>query len=85
MVIEVADSSYAKDRGAKWRRYAACGIASYWIVNIPARDDRGLRRPGRRGRGGEYRASRSFGPEDEIPVTIDGREVGRVAARDILP
>jgi Uma2 family endonuclease len=85
MVVEVADSSYAKDRGAKWRRYAACRIASYWIVNIPARVVEVHGDPAGEGREAQYRASRSFGPEEEIPVTIDGREVGRVAARDVLP
>lgn len=85
MVIEVADSSYTKDRGVKWRRYAACRIPSYWIVNIPARAVEVYGDPSGEGRSAEYRASRSFGPDEEIPVTIDGREVGRVAARDVLP
>ena len=35
LVIEVADSSLAKDRGLKARLYAEAGIADYWIVNLP--------------------------------------------------
>ncbi len=35
LVIEVADSSLAKDRGLKAKLYAKAGISDYWIVNIP--------------------------------------------------
>jgi Uma2 family endonuclease len=85
MLVEVAESSYAKDRGVKWRHYASCGVASYWIVNLETRTIEVYGDPAGEGREARYRASRSFGPDDEIPVTIDGREVGRVAARDVLP
>lgn len=34
LVIEVADSSLAFDRGEKLKKYAAAGIPAYWIVNL---------------------------------------------------
>jgi len=34
LVIEVAESSLAFDRGPKLRLYAACGVTEYWIVNV---------------------------------------------------
>lgn len=34
LVIEVADSSLAYDRGAKAAAYAEAGIADYWVVNL---------------------------------------------------
>jgi Uma2 family endonuclease len=37
LVVEVADTSLAKDRGLKSGLYAAAGLADYWIVNIPDR------------------------------------------------
>lgn len=37
LVIEVAESSLAKDRGRKLRMYASCGIPEYWVVNLPER------------------------------------------------
>jgi len=37
LVIEVAESSLAKDRGKKLRLYASCAIPEYWIVNLPER------------------------------------------------
>jgi Uma2 family endonuclease len=37
LVIEVADSSLARDRGTKLRIYAARGVPEYWIVDVAAR------------------------------------------------
>jgi Uma2 family endonuclease len=34
LIIEVAESSLATDRGKKLRLYADCGIPEYWIVNL---------------------------------------------------
>jgi Uma2 family endonuclease len=34
LVIEVSDTSYAKDRGPKLRLYARSGIRDYWIINL---------------------------------------------------
>ena len=45
LVIEVSDTTYAKDSGPKLRTYARAGIADYWIVNLPARRVEVYRRP----------------------------------------
>ncbi|MBW3605143.1 MAG: Uma2 family endonuclease [Actinobacteria bacterium] len=37
LMIEVADTTVAIDRGPKARRYAAAGIDMYWVVDIPGR------------------------------------------------
>jgi len=37
LIIEVAESSLAIDRGRKYRLYASCGVPEYWIVNLPER------------------------------------------------
>jgi Uma2 family endonuclease len=37
LVIEVAESSMAKDRGIKQRIYAQSGIPEYWVVDVVAR------------------------------------------------
>ena len=34
LIIEVAESSLATDRGVKQRLYAACKVPEYWIVNL---------------------------------------------------
>lgn len=35
LIIEVAESSLAYDRGEKAELYASAGISDYWVVNIP--------------------------------------------------
>ncbi len=85
LLAEVAESSYALDRGRKWRAYAAARIPAYWIVNLPGRQIESFGDPAGRGRSASYRRAEVFGPEAEVPVVIDGREVGRVAVRDVLP
>ena len=35
LIIEVAESSLAMDRGKKQRLYASCAVPEYWIVNLP--------------------------------------------------
>ena len=45
LVIEISDTTYAKDAGPKLRAYARAGIADYWIVNLPARRVEVYRRP----------------------------------------
>jgi Uma2 family endonuclease len=37
LLIEVAESSLAMDRGKKLRLYASCAIPEYWVVNLPER------------------------------------------------
>ncbi len=36
LIIEVADSSRAKDRGLKARLYAESGVPEYWVVDLVA-------------------------------------------------
>ena len=38
-----------------------------------------------RGKKAAYRAVATFGKDVEVPVVIDGREVGRIGVKDILP
>lgn len=35
LIVEVSDWSLRYDRGIKGSRYAASGIAEYWIINLP--------------------------------------------------
>lgn len=37
LVVEVADTSLAKDRGTKAATYATAGVPEYWIVNLVER------------------------------------------------
>jgi Uma2 family endonuclease len=85
LLIEVADTSYAKDRGTKWRKYAASRIPIYWIVNLPQRQIEVYSGPSGRGKSAGYRDHTIYGPDDEVPVILEGRELGRIKVSDVLP
>jgi Uma2 family endonuclease len=85
LLVEVADTSLERDRGWKKRIYAAAGIQVYWIVNLVERQVEvfaGASGPGERP---DYRTRQVFFPGDEVPVVLDGQEVGRIVASDLLP
>jgi Uma2 family endonuclease len=81
LLIEVADSTLEKDRGAKLLAYARGGIQVYWIVNLIDRQLEIHSGPGSDG----YRDRRVISAGDEAPLTIDGKDVGRVQVSAILP
>jgi Uma2 family endonuclease len=81
LIVEVADKSLTFDRTTKLSSYAGGGIPVYWIVNLVDRQVEVYTDPGATG----YQTSQIFMPGQEVPVVIDGIEVGRVAVIDILP
>jgi Uma2 family endonuclease len=85
MLMEAAETSYALDRGKKWRRYASVRVPFYWIVNIPQRRIEVYGDPSGRGRSASYRQGTTFGDGETVPVILDGHEIGRLAVSDILP
>jgi len=78
LIIEVADSSVAVDRGAVLRDYALAQIPVYWLINLLKRRVEVYSRPsGPADRPGYAdRAEHEVGTE--VPVVLDGREVGRI-------
>jgi Uma2 family endonuclease len=87
LVVEVADSTLAFDRGRKLLAYAYGGIPVYWIVNLVDRQIEVHTEPsGPSGTIG-YGRKQVFTAtaQQRVPVSIDGRDVGEVAAADLLP
>jgi Uma2 family endonuclease len=85
LVVEVAQSTYPFDRGEKWRAYAASRIPIYWIVNLDKSRIEVYRAPAGRGKTASYHQAEIFEAHAEIPVVIEGHDVGRVVVRDVLP
>ena len=85
IVIEVSDSSVAQDSVTKSRAYAADGVPVYWVANLPVRRIAVYSDPTGPAERPSYREHREYGPDDEIPVILDGVELGRVPVREILP
>ena len=85
LLVEVADTSLQRDRGWKKRIYAAAGIPAYWIVNLVERQVEVLTGPSGPGDGPDFGTREVFLPGDQVPVVLDGKEVGRIAVDDLLP
>lgn len=66
VVIEVADSSRAYDRGRKMPLYAAAGIPELWLVDLVARAIERYSDPG----DGRYRQLTTFGPGETLTSTV---------------
>ena len=79
--IEVADSSIGDDRGEALDSYAAGSIPLYWIVNIPGRQIEVYSGPTGPGSPARYAERVVYRVGDEVPVVLDGSDVGRVAVR----
>jgi Uma2 family endonuclease len=62
LVVEVADTSLAKDRLEKTALYAAHGLPVYWLLDVTGRTLTVYREPAE----GAYRASATFGPNAAV-------------------
>jgi Uma2 family endonuclease len=82
LVVEVAESSRAEDREVMARLYAACGIPAYWIINLVDRWVEVFTGPDP---AAGDRMKAIFRPGEQIPVVLDGVEVGAISADDLLP
>lgn len=84
LIVEVCDTSYDRNRGAKWAGYAGAGVPAYWIVKLTARKVEAYTAPTGNGVAANYQNLANFDEAAEVPVTLDGRELGRVAVRELL-
>ena len=85
LVVEVAESSLDADRGPKLALYAASGTPVYWILNLVDRRLEIYTRPVLQGSSWTYAVTRFFSEGDDAPFEIEGRELGRVSVRALLP
>jgi hypothetical protein len=85
LVIEVSDASLDYDRVAKLAVYAQASIVVYWIVNIPDRRIEVYTDPTRPDPAPAYRRRQDFGPADQVPLLLDGVQVGTILVADLLP
>jgi Uma2 family endonuclease len=85
ILIEIADTSYARDSGAKLRRYAGFRIPVYWIVDLNRRLVEVRTLPFGKGKQAGYARCDVYQESDHVPVVLDGQEVGRIAVVRLLP
>jgi hypothetical protein len=85
MIAEVSDSSLLIDRREKLVEYALANIPIYWIVNIPDNCLEVYTDPTGPGDSPTYATKMTHGIDAEVSLVVDGREVRRIALRDVLP
>jgi Uma2 family endonuclease len=87
LVLEVADSSLATDRGVKVRVYAAASIPEYWIVDLAKRRIEVFRDPyppkGKNPAG--FRESFLVNRRGKVMLTLDGVPLGHIKVIDVTP
>ncbi|MEO2091901.1 MAG: Uma2 family endonuclease [Gemmataceae bacterium] len=84
LVIEVSDSSLARDRLDKGRIYARASIPEYWVVNLVDRQIEVYTDPTGPVTAPVYRRRQDHPPGASVPVTLDGGVAGTVAVSEVL-
>lgn len=82
LIVEVCQSTKRADYHDKLTLYAEAGAPNYWIVDFDARTIVVHSEPTTEG---EFGRVETFAEGASAPVVLDGREVGRIAVKDVLP
>jgi hypothetical protein len=82
-VVEVADSSYERDRGEKYKGYAAAGVEQYVIINLRNRTAEVFTSPNRPAE--SYSEPVILTPEQELKLRVGSAEHFAVKLSDLLP
>lgn len=85
LLIEVANTSLARDRLDKSRIYARAGILAYWVINLDDRTVEVFTQPSGPTAAPAYASTDTYRPGDGVPLVLDGQPVGVVPAADLLP
>jgi len=85
LVVEVADTSLRKNLTETLQTFARAGLPCYWVVNLVALRVEVYSGPEVAGEVARYATSAFFEPGTAVPLMLDGHEVGRIPAGDLLP
>jgi Uma2 family endonuclease len=84
MVIEVSETTLRLDRGVKKRLYAEARLPIYWIVNLIDNQIEILTEPSGPAEKPDYAKREIVEISSALPLIIDGKQLGILAAKDIL-
>jgi Uma2 family endonuclease len=84
LLIEVADTSLARDLHDKGRIYANASIPNYWIVNLVDRRVEAYSQPSPADAAAEYAAIQFYQVGDAVPVVLDGASVAVIPVAELL-
>jgi Uma2 family endonuclease len=84
LVIEVADATLQQDRTLKLRLYANARIPIYWILNLQDRQLDAHIDPVGEGEQAIYAHRIVYVASQDVPLVLDGEEIGRISLEDLL-
>lgn len=85
MLVEVADASLTDDRTVKLRIFARAKVPIYWIVNLKESQVEVYTDPTGPAKKPRYRKTQVYGIDEKVPLVIDGKLLGTITVRDMLP
>jgi Uma2 family endonuclease len=85
LVVEMANTTLARDRGEKARLYARGRVACYWIVNLIDRKIEVYTDPTGPDTNPTFRHRQDYGAADSVPLVIEGKEVAQIPVKEFLP
>jgi Uma2 family endonuclease len=85
LVVEVADTTLARDRGIKLRSYARANLPIYWIVDLVGETVEVYTGPDAQAAPPTYRQARVYDRNASVPLELDGRLVASIPVASILP
>jgi Uma2 family endonuclease len=85
MLVEVSDSSLDRDQDEKAIIYARADIPFYWIVNLIDRRVEVYSAPSGPAAAPGYASRQIYGPNDAVPVVLDGTTIGTIPVQELLP
>jgi Uma2 family endonuclease len=84
LVVEVADSPLARDRGTKKRIYAQAGIPVYWVINLIDQCIELYTQPSGSTKKPDYLSHQRYQLADEIPVVVADQTLGSLKVPELL-
>lgn len=85
LVIEVADTTLARDRGIKLRSYARANLPVYWIVDLIGETIEVYRDPDPQAVPPTYRQPQIYDLRSSVPLEIRGQVIASIPVASVFP
>jgi Uma2 family endonuclease len=85
LVVEVADTTLARDRGIKLRSYARAKLPVYWIVDLIGETIEVYTDPDSQASPPTYRQPQIYDRRSAVPLEINGRLIASIPVASVLP
>ena len=85
LLIEVSDTTLARDRGLKKRTYARAAVPVYWIINLVENQLEVYTAPSGATETPDYGERRAYALTEAVPLVIEEQELAFIPVRELFP